>query len=350
MKEEAKAISANVLNLTDKNFNIKIIEPKVFERPMRVIRQNKELNISASNEKINNSQNQNSSTQPIADEKKNNNTDFIELADNEADKYNRIKNPFDWLEEKLSSKLNNECVEDLKLIYNPDIKLTYLYFNNLDKVSLKSLIIVTNEINNLVDTYYNILSEQINEFISIFLLVFENYISSVDHLEEVEVGGDKNMLTQFQVIHDSLLLFFQKCQKNRTEEMTYLFRFYFVEKLFETMNNKNTGEKLHYICELLYNILDPSDNQQVMFVKMIKENLVSNDSFYECLRVFHDLINNYSEQFMDGCLFYLLSGIQSDFATIRYSCLYILMKYIKLNINFYLNFESKFLFINFRNT
>ena len=44
MKEEAKAISANVLNLTDKNFNIKIIEPKVFERPMRIIRQNKEFN------------------------------------------------------------------------------------------------------------------------------------------------------------------------------------------------------------------------------------------------------------------------------------------------------------------
>lgn len=339
MKEEAKAISANVLNLTDKNFNIKIIEPKVFERPMRVIRQNKELNISASNEKINSSHNQNS-TQPIVDEKKNN--DFIELADNEADKYNRIKNPFDWLEEKLSNKLNNECVEDLKIIYNPDIRLTYLYFNSLDKVSLKSLVIVTNEINNLVDTYYNILSEQINEFISIFLLVFENYISSSNDDEEVEVGGEKFKLTQFKIIQNSLLLFFQKCQKNRTEEMTFLFRFYFVEKLFELMNNKNTGDKLHYICELIYNILDPSENQQVMFIKMIKENLVSNDSFYECLRIFHILIDNYSEQFMDGCLFYVLSGLQSDFANIRYNCLYIMMKYIKLNINFYLNFESKF--------
>lgn len=347
MKGDPKPISQSVLNLTDKNFNIKIVEPKVYEKPIKILRQkqdplntNQDLNKSsksgaASNQNI-------SGIQPQEGDKKVQLNDFIEMAENEQEKMNRIKNPFEWIEERIATKLSNEAPDDYHLIYNPDIKISYMYFKNIDNLSIKSLYLVINEINNLIDTYYNILSEQINEFVTTYVLIFETYLTCTTIEEECEIGGEKISISKFKMLHDSLIIFFQKCQKNKTEEMNYLFRFCFLEKLFEVMNNAEQEEKLFHFCEIIYNLLDPLESQQVVFVKFIKENIIKIEVFYDCISVFHDLFLSYSENFIDGCLFYILNGIKHESAKIRYNCLYILLKYVQMNINFYLNFESKF--------
>eukprot|EP00340_Litonotus_pictus_P003747 CAMPEP_0170519776 /NCGR_PEP_ID=MMETSP0209-20121228/5063_1 /TAXON_ID=665100 ORGANISM="Litonotus pictus, Strain P1" /NCGR_SAMPLE_ID=MMETSP0209 /ASSEMBLY_ACC=CAM_ASM_000301 /LENGTH=737 /DNA_ID=CAMNT_0010805739 /DNA_START=423 /DNA_END=2633 /DNA_ORIENTATION=- len=345
MKGEPKPISQTVLNLTDKNFNIKIVEPKVFEKPIRVLRQNKEQAQSNSqdmNKTAKSIPTKENTTSQQPEEKKIQLNDFIEMAENEQEKFNRIKNPFDWIEEKLSHKLSAEAPDDFKTIYpqNQDIKFTYMYFKNLRLVSVKSVYLVVIEINNLVDTYYNILSEQINEFVNIFDLIFEAYLSASTLEEECEIGGEKNSLSKFKILHDSLIIFFQKCQKNKTEEMSYLFRFTFIEKIFEVMNTQEQEEKLFYFCELIFNLLDPLETQQVMFVRFIKDNIIREELFYDCLGVFHDLLLNYSESFIDGCLFYVLNGLKHENAKIRYNCFYILLKYAQMNVNFYINFEK----------
>lgn len=350
MKGEPKPISQTVLNLTDKNFNIKIVEPKVFEKQMKILRQkqdpttvtnnNPELNKTTKSNN-NTNLNQNQSTSQIEEKKPQVLNDFIEMSENEQEKQSRIKNPFEWIEERISAKLVNECSEDYHAIARADMKISYLFFKNLQILSIKSLYIVINEINNLIETYYNILSEQINEFINIYLLIFESYLCSTTHDEECEIGGEKIYISKFKMLHDSLIIFFQKCQKNKTEEMTYLFRFCFIEKIFEVMNTSEQEEKLFYFCELIFNLLDPFEVQQVTFIKFIKDNVLSEDLFYDCLGVFHDLLLSYSENFIDGCLFYILNGLKNENSKIRYNSLYILHKYIQMNINFYVNFESK---------
>jgi hypothetical protein len=75
---------------------------------------------------------------------------------------------------------------------------------------------------------------------------------------------------------------------------------------------------------------------------MFKDYLSTNEEvLYECFSILHDLIPNYSEVLMDICLFYILSGISHISADIRYHSLYILHKYIILNLNFFYNFEPK---------
>lgn len=345
MKAEAKAINPNVLNLTDKNFNIKINPPVVFEKNIRVLKQNKEPQLNTSQDQVSKNQagkiNVQSSYLSQKEEKVQLN-EFNE-ADQEQEKYNKVKYPFLWIEEKLFTKLKQDFPQDFNNLTNKN-NTTYTFFKELDYYPIKSLWIVCNEINNLIDTYYNILSERINEFINIFCLIFDSYLTASMIKEECEIGGEKNKLSKFEIIHDSLIIFFTRCQKNKNEEMTYFFRFCFLERIFEVMNCNEYEDKLIYFCELIYKLLDPLDSQQVMFIRFIKENLISEETFYDVLGIVHDLFTTYSENFIDGCLFYVLNGLGSENIKIRYNCLHILLKYIQTNINFYLSFESNFFY------
>ena len=187
-----------------------------------------------------------------------------------------------------------------------------------------------NYINKMIDEYYNFLSEQVNEYVSIFLLIFDCYIS-------IDLDDFK-----FKVLHEALIVFFIKSLKNRSEEMIYIFKNILIKKIFEAMNSLENHEKLIYLCEIIYKIMDPTDAQQVEFFKMFKDYLSTNEEvLYECFSILHDFIPNYSEVLMDICLFYILSGISHISADIRYHSLYILHKYIILNLNFFYNFEPK---------
>lgn len=208
--------------------------------------------------------------------------------------------------------------------------LFYDFFKNIHLVSTEALLLVMNDINKMIDEYYNFLTEQVNEYVSIFLLIFESYIS-------LDLDDDK-----FQVMHDAIIIFFIKSLKNRSEEMIYVFKNILIKKIFESMINQENREKLIYLCEIIYKIMDPTESQQVEFFKMFKDYLSTNEEIlYECFSILHDLIPTYSEAIMDICLFYILSGISNISADIRYHSLYILHKYISLNVNFYYNLELK---------
>jgi hypothetical protein len=88
-------------------------------------------------------------------------------------------------------------------------------------------------------------------------------------------------------------------------------------------------------------MLNPMENQQVELFKLIKENIKNELILYSCFSYLHDLIDNYSDNLVDCCLFYILSGIHSINVEIRYHSLYILSKYVAINPNYFYNFENK---------
>lgn len=334
MKGDLKPISNNIFDISEKKFNPKISEAKVFERSTKILRQSKEVMLTND---INNKApllNKNNTTNVNA-ESQNAGTrialsELISMQEKkEEDKSSKVKNPFEWFEESIQKKLqeNHKYVMSRFKIEN---NLFYDFFKNINVVSTEALALVMNEINKMIDEYYNFLSEQVNEYVSIFLLIFECYIS-------IDLDDDK-----FRVMHEAIIVFFIKSLKNRSEEMIYIFKNILIKKIFEAMVNLENREKLIYLCEIIYKIMDPTDAQQVEFFKMFKDYLSSNEEIlFECFSILHDLIPNYSEALMDICLFYILSGISHISADIRYHSLYILHKYILLNVNFFYNFEPK---------
>jgi hypothetical protein len=135
----------------------------------------------------------------------------------------------------------------------------------------------------------------VNEYVSIFLLIFECYIS-------IDLDDD-----QFRFMHDAIIVFFIKSLKNTSEEMIYIFNNILIKKIFEAMINLENREKLIFLCEIIYKIMDPIDKQQVEFFKMFKDYLASDrEILYGCFSILHDLIPIYSEALMDICLFYIL--------------------------------------------
>lgn len=332
MKGDLKPISNNIFDISEKKFNPKISEAKVFERSTKILRQSKDVMLTndinnksplLNKNNTTNVESQNAGTRIALSE-------LISMQEKkDEDKSSKVKNPFEWFEESIQKKLmeNHKYVMSRFKIQN---NLFYDFFKNINLVSTEALALVMNDINKMIDEYYNFLSEQVNEYVSIFLLIFECYIS-------IDLDDDK-----FKVLHDALIIFFIKSLKNRSEEMIYIFKNILIKKIFEAMINTENREKLIYLCEIIYNIMDPTDAQQVEFFKMFKDYLNSNEEIlYECFSILHDLIPNYSEALMDICLFYILSGISHISADIRYHSLYILHKYILLNVNFFYNFEPK---------
>ena len=74
-----------------------------------------------------------------------------------------------------------------------------------------------------------------------------------------------------------MLNFFVKSLKNKNEEMFYIFKNIFIEKIFETINDKEYNSKLIYLCNLLFQILQPTNDQQIDLFKMFKEKTNENE-------------------------------------------------------------------------
>ncbi len=333
MKGDLKPISNNIFDISEKKFNPKISEAKVFERSTKILRQSKDVMLtndisgkSPLNKNITanaNAESQNAGTRIALSE-------LISMQEKkDEDKSSKVKNPFEWFEDSIQKKLL-ETHKNVMSRFKIENNLFYDFFKNINVVSTEALELVMSEINKMIDEYYNFLSEQVNEYVSIFLLIFESYIA-------IELDDDK-----FRVMHDAIIIFFIKSLKNRSEEMNYIFKNILIKKIFEAMVTPGNRDKLIYLCEIIYRIMDPTDAQQVEFFKIFKDYLKENEEIlYECFSILHDLIPNYSEALMDICLFYILCGISHVSADIRYHSLYILHKYILMNVNFFYNFEPK---------
>jgi hypothetical protein len=332
MKGDLKLISNNIQDISEKKFNPKISESRVFERSTKLLRQTKDVILTndmskspnLQNQQIPNPESQTAGGTRIAL------SDLISMQEKkEEDKSSKVKNPFEWFEESIQVKLMENHKEEMSR-FTIENNFFYDFFKNLHFISTEALFLVMTDINKMIDEYYNFLSEQVNEYASIFLQIFECYIN-------IDIDDDK-----FKILHDALIVFFIKSLKNRSEEMIYIFKNILIKKIFDSMLNLENRDKLVFLCEIIYKIMDPLESQQVEFLKIFKENLESNEEIlYECFSILHDLIPNYSEQLIDICLFYILSGITNISADIRYQSLYILHKYIIMNINFFLNFEPK---------
>ena len=330
MKGDLKPISNNILDISEKKFNPKISEAKVFERSTKILRQSKDVMITndVNNRsplpKNNIQEQQNTAGGRIAL------SELINMQEKkDEDKNSKVKNPFEWFEEIIEKKLNADY-KNVICRFKLENNLFYDFFKNINLITPDCLTLVMNEINKMIDEYYNFLSEQVNEYISIFLLIFEAYVS-------IDLDDDK-----FKILHEAIIIFFLKSLKNRSEEMIYIFKNILIKKIFEAMINNENRDKLIYLCEIIYKIMDPTDAQQVEFLKTFKEYLSNNEEIlYECFSILHDLIPFYSENLIDICLFYILSGVSHDSSEIRYHSLYILHKYVLLNVNFFFNFETK---------
>jgi hypothetical protein len=329
MKGEMKLISNNVSNLDSKNFKVQIFEPKESESPTKLLRQVKVTNTAPSQENINKLM-RSTKEEPQG----NNYAQLIMTNDNpnpEADNMSLMKNknPFELLEEILSKKMQSEYKEDYAKIKFEN-KFIYDFFKHINLISTELLQYVLNEINNMIEEFFNILSEQVNEYVNLFLIIFEAYINK-ELTEE----------SKFKILHEAMGNFFLKSLKNKSEEMFFIFRNVFISKIFEAMNNLEYKDRLLYFCQLIYKILDPNENQQVDLFKLVKQNVKNEVTLYAAFSHFHDLMSVYSENLIDACLFYILQGIININPEVRYQSLYMLSKYVNLNINFFYNFEKK---------
>lgn len=320
-----KPISSNLTNISEKKFNLKISDAKVFERSTRLLRQSKENIVNDGHRSVKHNNvdlsNANRISLGLADIANMNETSDQEKNDN-------IKNPFEWFEDNIHKKLAIEFKEDIAKI-KIENKFIYDLFKNVELLSLECLSVVMQDMTKMVDDKYNWLSIQVNEFVTFFILIFDAYVS-------LEIADPK-----FEVLHNSLILFFAKSLKNVTEEMMFIFKNVFIANIFTAISQTECREKLHYFCDLIFRILQPTDVQQVDFFKIFKDNIVSEDILYEAFSVLHDLFFSYTEGLMDICLFYILNGITSVTSDIRYHSLYILHKYIQINVNFFFNLQDK---------
>lgn len=322
MKGEIKPIGTNTSGMSDKVFNVKISDAKVFERSTRILRQSKENAFTDATLKSHNKEKEKTDLTKIK---------FAELIqrtdDEDKEGKHHIKNPFEWFEDNVSKRVLVDFKDDMDK-FKIENKFIYDFFKNVDLVSDECLSSVLADINKMVDEFYNILSEQVNEFVYFFLTILDAYVS-------LDIEDKK-----FFIFHENIVNFFNGSLKNRTEEMFYIFKNVFIKKIFELMNSGEYREKIYYFCDILYKILEPIESQQVDFFKLFKENIKEEETLYESFSILHDLLSHYSENVMDVCLFYILNGISSQISDLRYYSLYMLAKYMLTNINFFFNFEK----------
>jgi hypothetical protein len=142
-----------------------------------------------------------------------------------------------------------------------------------------------------------------------------------------------------------MIKFFSKSLRNKGEEMIYIFKNIFISKIFEVMRKPEHKDKLEWLCDLIFKMLEPSDSQQVDFFKLFKENIKDTNLLYECFSKLHDLlINNNSiltEELIDIMLFYVISGLSNPSPHTRFYSLYMFSKYVSINQNFFYNIYSK---------
>ena len=329
MKGDVKPMTTNLAQ-AETGFKVKISEPRVYETTTRIVRQPKTNQLFAAN------LNQNASNQIKRESDAFANYNSLIQNEKIEEKTTNIDNPFLTLDEPLSRKIQSDFRDDFdKIRFNKNTKFIYDFFNSIDNLSDGVLNFVLNYVIKIIEDFYNILSgKQSNDFIDIFLVLFNAYIN----LENYDEEDNK----KFKLMHEGLINFFYKSLKNKNEEMFLIFKNIFIEKIFETINDKEYSNKINNLCDLLFHILQPNNEQQVELFKMFKEKTKENEEImYECFAILHEKLNNFNDSLIDGCLFYVLNGISHENPKIRYFSLQMLLKYSTLNVNFVYNFGNK---------
>jgi hypothetical protein len=319
MKGEVKPIEPTNGIGNDKKFLPVISGAKAYERNTKVLRQIRDNNYE-------NSPTKQEKTKAVT-------PDVVTRihAAHDQDKQN-IKNNFENFDEKMENEISFKFAEDYGKVIMEN-KFIYDFFKHMDLISLECIEYVLNEIIHLIDDHYNIINDQhANDFIYYFLTIFDNYIClDIDDLK-------------FDLIHKNLVNYFKKSFKNVSDDLVFIYKNIFFKKFFETMNNSQYKDKIDFICEIIYKIIDPAETQLKDFFKLFKDNITNDETLYRVFAMLHDLIPNLPDYIIDTVLFYVLTGINSPVINIRYFSLYILHKYMLVNVNFYYNFESKYIF------
>jgi hypothetical protein len=329
MKGDVKPMAAQPAQ-AEKGFKIKISEPKPYVAQTRTILQPRDNNF-----RTNVNQPQQNKTDNDIDAFANYNSLYQNDRDIEQ-KANSVDNPFLKLGEPLMNNIKSDFPEDFKKINIIDnTKFFTHFFEAIEDISDEALTRVIDTVLKIIQDFYNILSgRQVNDYIDVFLIMFNAYINL-----EINLGDDNKKAS---ILHEGLCNFFIKSLKNKNEEMFFIFKNIFIKKIFETINDKEHSFKVKDLCDLLYRILDPSFEQQIDLFKMFREHTKNNEEImYECFAKLHEKINNLNESLIDACLFYVLNGLTSENPKIRYHSLQMLLKYATNNVNFVYNFAPK---------
>ena len=123
--------------------------------------------------------------------------------------------------------------------------------------------------------------------------------------------------------------------------MFFVFKNIIIKKIFETINSPEYSYKLEFLCDLIFKIFDPNEKTQIEFFKLFKDYIIEEDVLYSCFRILHDLFSTFPDNFIDICLFYVISGLSSTNPTIRFNSLYMLYKYLLIKNDFFYTFEKK---------
>ena len=330
MKGDVKPMTAQPAQ-AEKGFKIKISEPKPYIAQTRTILQPRDSNFrtNVSNNQINKS-----------DKELDAFANYNSLYQNDRDieqKANSIDNPFLKLGEPLMNNIKADFPEDFKKINitNEGKKFFSNFFEAIEDVSDEALNRVVDTVLKIIQDFYNILSgRQVNDYIDVFLIMFNAYINlELNYADDSKKGS---------ILHEGLCNFFLKSLKNKNEEMFFIFKNIFLKKIFETINDKEYSYKVKDLCDLLYRILDPSNDQQIELFKMFRDKTKNNEEImYECFAKLHEKIQNLNDSLIDCCLFYVLNGITHENPKIRYHSLQMLLKYSIMNVNFVYNFAPK---------
>ena len=251
-------------------------------------------------------------------------------------KSNNIDNPFLKLGEPLMKKIKADFPEDFKKIniIEPN-KFLFHFFEAIEEISEEALAKVIETVIKIIQDFYNILSgRQVNDYIDVFLIIFNTYINL-----EINFADDNK---KGHILHEGLIQFFLKSLKNKNEEMYFIFKNVFIKKIFETINDKEHSFKVKDLCDLIFRILEPSNEQQIVLFKMFKDKTKNNEEvMYECFAQLHEKIPVLNDSLVDSCLFYVLNGLSNENPKIRYHSLQMLLRYSTMNINFVYNFGQK---------
>jgi hypothetical protein len=322
MKGEVKLIEPNVSLSNDKKFLPVISQAKVYpDKGTKVLRQIRD-NTNFENSQLSNKEKAKATTPDTAQK-------FVGY---DVDKQ-ATKNNFDNFDERVESEVSFKFGEEYGKIVIEN-KFIYDFFKSIDILSAECIDYVFNEIIKLIDDHYNIINDQhSNDFIYYFLIAFDGYLI-------IDTDDPK-----FEMVQKNLEHFFKKSFKNVSEDLVFIYKNIFFKKFFETLNNNEYRDKVGYVVELIYKIIEPTETQLKDFFKLFKDNVSNEEVLYKAFAQLHDLIPVMPEHIIDTCLFYVLNGITSPNIEIRYYSLYILYKYMLLNVNFYHNFESKHIWV-----
>ncbi len=264
--------------------------------------------------------------------------------DKEIDtKFNMSDNPFIVLGDSLRKNLEDKYKDNFKSIIQSERggrDFIFDFFACAKVLDWKDIKLAMDSIIKLIEEFYNILSsKQVNDYVDLFLIVFATYLELDPAEEQGEEPAESNP-TKFSIFHESLIQFFKKSLRNKNDEMLLIFNNIFIEKIFEALNDRYYSDRVDYLCDLLYSLLDPTDDQQVNLFKLFKEKIKDEEILYQTFAVLHEKLKGLTDSLIDGCLFYILNGITHENPNIRFYSMQMLLKYSMANVNFVYNFKK----------